>query len=210
MVEWWDYREVEPTRKRKVKEAQICTDSPGQVWVAEVNSESKRENVKWVPEERTRSWGVESSKVDKHMGRSDHGDSDLQSCGTGKCHHRERSNAGTRVRSPEWAHSVLRTTPGGDSPPVHHKPSRWTSPICAISWEYPSPASDVFWSLTPTLGVGERENHGSRKRRYQSRPTPSCVESGKQGRNLQTWIGWLYKTPGLLLKFCTILNGGSG
>lgn len=45
MVEWWDQREEEPAGRSKEEKAQIGGNSPGQVRIAEVDSENTRQDV---------------------------------------------------------------------------------------------------------------------------------------------------------------------
>jgi len=73
MVEWWDQSEGEPAGKTKEEEVQISGDSPGQGWIAEVNSESKRQDVEWLPQEPEGSWGKQRSKVYQPAGSSNRG-----------------------------------------------------------------------------------------------------------------------------------------
>jgi len=209
VVEWRNQREEEPTGERKEKEAQICGSSPGQCSIAEVDSKTKRQDVEWLPEEPEGSWGLESGEVHQPTGRSDGGFPDRPRLETGKYHHRERRVAETIVLSPEWVRPVLQTTPGGASVPVRHWASCQMSCHHPVNRERPRHGQVVLSSCTPTLGVGENANRGTRKGSCPNRPTHSCLEAGEQGRNPQARKGQQHKTQCVSLQFSTKLHGES-
>jgi len=81
-----------------------------------------------------------------------------------------------------------------------------TSPIRAVNRESPRPRQAVFWSRTPTLGVGEKANRGISEGSVPKRLTPSLAEAGEQGRNPQARQGRLHETQGVSLHFSTKLH----
>jgi len=209
MLKWRDEWEEEPTRKRKEEEAQNGSDSRGQGRITEVNLESNRQDVEWLPEEPEGSWGLESSEVCQRMGWSNRGGPEQQRWETGEYHHRERRNAETTVLSPKWARPVYLTAPRGGSAPVRHWASGWMNPIQAVGRESPSPRQSVLSCHMRTLGVGERATRGTSEASCPNRAATSHVEVGERSRTPQARKGWLHKTQGVSLHFSTKLHGES-
>jgi len=209
MLEWWDQREEERAGKRKEEETQVDSNSAAQGRIAEVDSESNRQNVEWPPEEPEGSQGMENSGVCQPAGRSDCGGLDRQRWETREYCHSERKNAETRVLSPESARPGFRTAPSGVSAPVHHWVSGRTSPYCPVWQISPRPRQAVFWGRTPTQELGENANHGTSQGSCPNRPTPSRVEAGEQGCDMQARKERLHEAQGVSLHSSTKLYGES-